>query len=340
MRSTITVALSGLALLALTMTSPNAAPRFSDWSEPVNLGPTVNSSFADFGPAISKDGRSLYFASDRPGGLGGQDLWVTQRASVKSPWRPPVNLGAAINTSALENVPALSRDEHWLFFNSNRPGGFGDVDIWVSWRPDTDDDFGWHPPVNLGAGVNSAFFDAGAGYFEKDDDDDDDGEEEEEEEEEEDDDGDDDDDADDDDDDDDSPPLLYFGSSRPGGLGLVDIYVSALGANGFGPARHVPELSSPANDQRPSVRSDGLELFFFSDRPGSLAVDLWVSTRKKLSRPWSTPENLGPVVNSASSDQQAYIARDGRTLFFASNRPGGSGLGDLYVTTRSRARDR
>jgi hypothetical protein len=214
---------------------------------------------------------------------------------------------AAINTAANDAVPSLSRDGHWLFFASNRPGGFGDNDIWASWREHTHDDFGWEPPFNLGVGINSAFFDAGASYFENDEG---------------------------------GAPFLFFTSNRPGGLGgpgTFDIYVSQLWPVGsFGPATLVPELSSAASDQRPSVRFDGLEVFFFSNRPGSLGNDLWVSTRKSLFDPWSIPDNLGPAVNSESNDQQPHIAADRQTLFFATDQPGGFGGLDLYVTTRTR----
>src|SRR5215831_15489824 len=162
MNSRITSAVIGLALVALMAASPAAGPKFSTWSTPLNLGATLNSPGVDAGPAISKDGLSLYFNSDRPGGYGGQDIWVSQRAKVGAPWGTPWNLGPVINSSALEAVPSFSRDEHWMFFNSNRGGGFGQLDIWVSYRINIHDDFAWGNPINLGPMVNSAFVDAGA----------------------------------------------------------------------------------------------------------------------------------------------------------------------------------
>ncbi len=294
--------LTAVVLVALLASYPTAAPSYSDWSAPVNLGAVINSPFNDQGPAISKDGLSLYFSSGRPGGFGGSDIWVSQRASLEVPWNPPINIGGAVNTAANESTPALSRDEHCLFFNGNTSGGFND--IWVSYRQHTHDDFAWQTPVNLGEGVNSAFNDQGAGYFENDDG---------------------------------GAPLLFFGSDRPGGPGLNDIYVSQLLPNGsFGPSSLVAELSSPADDLRPSVRLDGLEVFFFSNRPGSLGSDLWTATRQTVFDFWSNVENLGTVVNSSANDIHPYIARDRRTLYFASNRAGGFGLQDLYVTTRIR----
>jgi hypothetical protein len=221
------------------------------------------------------------------------------------PWGAPTNLGPTINTSFIDAIPAFSRDGHWMFFNSNRPGGSGDVDIWASWRAQTHDDFGWQPPVNLGSGVNSPSFDAGASFFENEEG---------------------------------GAPLLFFGSNRPGGIGDNDIYVSELTAAGlFGPATRVPELSSPASDQRPVIRFDGLEIFLFSNRSGGFGgFDLWASTRDSVFDAWSTPVNLGSVVNTASTETQGYLASDRRTLFFVSNRPGGFGVADLYVTTRDR----
>src|SRR5207245_9231874 len=105
-------------------------------------------------------------------------------------------------------------------------------------------------------------------------------------------------------------PLLCFGSDRAGGLGGYDIYVSAQQADGsWGAAEPVTELSSSTNDQRPSIRSDGLELFFFSDRVGGIGLtDVWVSTRGSTSDPWSPPVELGSRVHSPPADTQPVIA--------------------------------
>src|SRR5262249_55720262 len=157
---------------------------------------------------------------------------------------------------------------------------------------------------NVGAPVNTAFTDAGAWVAE---------------------------------DDEGGSPLLFFVSTRPGGLGNFDIYVSTISARGsFGAPALVSELNSSSNDRRPSVRSDGLELFLDSDRAGSLGADLWVATRESVSQPWSTPVNLGIPVNSTATDLMPYIAADRETLFFTSDRPGGSGDLDLYMTKRNK----
>ena len=295
-------------VIALGISSAHAQ-KYSDWSAPVSLGPVINSAFSDQGPAISKDGLSLYFHSNRPGGLGGPfDMYVSQRASVDDPWGTPTNLGPPVNTVFDEGNPALSRDGHYLFFQSIRPGGFGGIDLWVSYREHTHDDFDWQPAVNLGAGVNSSADDNGPSYFENDEG---------------------------------GAPQLYFGSTRAGGLGGADIYVSTQLADGsFGPAMQVTELSSIANENRPSIRHDGLEIIFQSNRAGSLgpALDLWVATREDPADAWSTPVNLGNTINTTSIDNNANLSSDRKTLFFSSDRPGGSGGLDLYMTTRMKLR--
>jgi hypothetical protein len=293
--------LGSAIVLVSAFTTSSRAQRYSDWSEPINLGPTVNSTSMDRGPAISKDGLSLYFASSRPDGFGGEDIYVSQRVTRDSAWGPAVNLGPTINTAANEMVPAFSRDGHLMFFASNRPGGLG-VDIWVSRREHTHDDFAWQPAENLGAGVNAVGQDEGPSYFENDAT---------------------------------GVAQLYFsgGMNRPGGAG---IYVSEQAADGsFGPAVRV--FASLGTTQRPSIRHDGLEIFFTSNRPGSIAnsQDLWVATRETVFDAWSEPINLGSPLNTGLVDVQPYISSDRETLFFASNRPNG-GPTDLYVSTRTK----
>ncbi|MHC4702165.1 MAG: TolB family protein, partial [Planctomycetota bacterium] len=108
------------------------------FGEPINLGPTVNSSAMDFDSSISPDGLSLYFGSDRPGGSGGKDLWVTMRTTVSAPWGQPVNLGPTVNSSAWDSCPSISADGSSLYFESQRPGGSGNDDIWVTSRSTPD----------------------------------------------------------------------------------------------------------------------------------------------------------------------------------------------------------
>jgi Tol biopolymer transport system component len=289
------------------------APRFSDWSAPVNLGPVVNSPFIEQGASVSKDGLSLYFHCTGCSTGTGADLYVSQRASVEDPWGPPQRLGSNVNTTDNETAPTVSLDGHQLFFARDGQTGFGGTDLYVSHRRDKRDDFGWEPAVNLGSGINTTANEAQATLFK---------------------------------DDETETTTLYFSSNRPGGPGLDDIYASTLQPDGtFGPAVPVVELNTSSNDRQPAVRRDGLEMFLGSDRPGTLGgIDIWVSTRGTTHDAWSAPVNLGPVVNTTLIDARPALSFDGTTLYFQSNRAGAVGCSsptgpcvfDLWVTTRTR----
>jgi Tol biopolymer transport system component len=297
----ITVALMTLAVLAATAAPASAGPRWSDWSTPVPLS-TINTAGEEQQPAVSKDGLALYFSSDRSGGLGGTDIWVSYRASTDVAWGAPVNLGSAINTAANEGTPALSRDEHQLFFGSDRPDGAGLGDIWVAYRQHAHEDldeFGWQAAAPV-VGVNTVFGEIGPSYVQ---------------------------------DDDTGQVFLFFQSGgRPGGLGAADIYVAVQQPDGsFGAVSNVTELNTARGEQRPTIRHDGLEIFFMSNRASALS-HIWTATRESTTAPWSTPTAVASV-NSAMSDQFPYLSPDGQTLYFG--RSAGPGTtGDLYVSTR------
>ena len=285
----------------------------AEWSEPVNIGAPVNSAANEFNAALSPDGHSLYFNSpNRPGGLGGGDIWVARRDCLGCPWNAPVNL-TVINTEFTDATPTISDDGHLLFFSSNRPGGSGDNDIWLSRRNDPRDDFGWETPMNLGPEINSAMADMSPEYLVG------------------------------------GNPgegNLYFQRGNQPTFG-ADLYVASVKRDGsvLEPAVIVPELSvAGANDGGPSLRRDGRVLYFWSfgpTRPGiSPLSDLWFSTRSHVRDPWSAPQPVGaPISTPDGGTIQPSLSKDGRTLLFISTRPGGLGGQDIWMSTRVDHRD-
>src|SRR5262245_11701484 len=105
-------------------------------------------------PGVSGDGLRLFFCSDRAGGSGGDDLWVAARASTALPFHAPSNLGPGVNGSANDCEPNVSRDGTKLYFASDRKGGSGGYDMWVSSRASTTEQFS--TALNLGLQVHRA----------------------------------------------------------------------------------------------------------------------------------------------------------------------------------------
>ncbi|HEV7349686.1 OmpA family protein [Telluribacter sp.] len=120
-----------------------------NWSAPRNLGTTVNTRHWESQPALSADGRTLYFASDRPGGLGKSDIWKSEQESGE--WTQPRNLGRTINTMEDDNAPFIHANGRTLFYASGGLPGMGGLDIFLSQRTDTL----WSEPVNIGYPINT-----------------------------------------------------------------------------------------------------------------------------------------------------------------------------------------
>jgi len=126
-----------------------------DWSAPVNLGANVNSPSWDWSSSLSPDELELYFTSNRPGGYGDMDMYVTRRTTKDAPWGPAVNLSPTLNSPAWDESPTIAADGLTLFFCSMRAGGYGSVDVYMARRATTKDP--WGSPVNLGPVVNTPY---------------------------------------------------------------------------------------------------------------------------------------------------------------------------------------
>lgn len=124
----------------------------TQWSEPQNLGPIVNSEQWDSQPSLASDGRTLYFASKRKGGKGSSDIWKSV-LQTDGMWSIPENLGDSINTSVAEMTPFIHPDGKTLYFASKGHPGMGGADLFVS-RADANGNLG--KAINLGFPLNTA----------------------------------------------------------------------------------------------------------------------------------------------------------------------------------------
>lgn len=141
------------------------------WSDIRKVSPLINDpKYWDSQPSISADGNSLYFASDRPGGFGGIDIYVSKKDRTTGQWSAPQNLGSMVNTAGDEKTPFIHSDSETLYFSSNGHFGFGEYDIFYVRQNEKGE---WMEPENIGSPINgltddTGFFvssDAKTGYF-------------------------------------------------------------------------------------------------------------------------------------------------------------------------------
>jgi len=224
-------------------------------------------------------------------------VWKIQFARADFVFGHATSLGTPVNSGSIDSEPAISADGLSLYFMSWRNGGSGSGDIWVATRATPED--AWEDPRNLGPDINHHELDKGPCVS-----------------------------AD--------GLTLYFESFRYNGTNnWPHIYTSTRpttddlwdSAGNLGPVNR--ECGAPC------ISVDGLSLFFHSDRQGSIGpVDLYVATRPSLSDYWGETKNLGVPINSTSRDMSPHVSSDGRVLFFDSERPGGFGVQDIWMTMR------
>jgi bla regulator protein BlaR1 len=296
-----------LAVFAcMVLTNAYVAKADFTFGTPINLGPTINGPDDMLGVCISHDSLELYFCSNRPGGYGGYDIWVSTRPTIDDEWGEPVNLGPNINSQYDCMGPSISADGLTLYFSdfdygAHIPGGSGSTDIWMVTRETKDAE--WSTPVNLGQLINWWGGDN-------------------------------------------CPNIstdglsLYFGSSGsrfdPDAPGWYDLWVATRATteeNWDSPEYLGSTVNSSLIDLAPCLSNNGLVLFFCSNRIGGYGdFDIWMTSRATKEHNWHEPVNLGPVVNTWASEGFPSISADGSTLYFCSSRPGGYGgtYGDIW----------
>jgi hypothetical protein len=302
---TALAAASLAAAATLSQAHGGPDPYRPEWSK-ATLVAEVSTPAGEGCPIETPDGLSLMIASNRPGTLGGNDIWAADRASIDAPFGEPRNLGAPINSSAADFCPTPIRGRSLLFVSErpaepNGPPTCGGGDIYLSRQSPAG---GWSAPVMLKCFPEGPNF-PGAER---------------------------------------SPSLVetWFGTflfySSTGNGGDSDIYVSRMDRNGnFGPGKVVEELSTEFEDIMPNVRerADGsFEIVFSSNRPtwgrGQAAFggqDVYTARSWWPTGSWSSPRNLGDTVNTAGVEQRATLSRDGKRMYFGRD-------GDIYLSTR------
>ncbi len=122
------------------------------WAEPQKLGPPINSEYWEPSMTMTPDSQIIIFSSNRPGGYGGLDLYMSRRLPDGT-WAKPVNLGPKVNTPYDEDAPFIHVDGKTLYFSSNGPNSMGGFDVFVTKMVGDNE---WTDPVNLGYPINTS----------------------------------------------------------------------------------------------------------------------------------------------------------------------------------------
>lgn len=209
-----------------------------DWGEPVNLGRTVNSTAKEENPFISADGLELYFASNRKGGYGGHDIWVTRRQTMGDSWGRPTNLGPTINTGMMDISPCVAADGLSLYLACYQRDREGCYDLFMTERATTEDS--WNEPVRLGPNVNFSYNDVVPSISAN------------------------------------GLTLFYARGAVPSYAGLCMTTRSTV-SDFWNPTIGISSMFDSSNyDYAPSVSADGSILYFESCRPGGYGdSDIW-----------------------------------------------------------------
>jgi outer membrane protein OmpA-like peptidoglycan-associated protein/tetratricopeptide (TPR) repeat protein len=219
-----------------------------------------------------------------------EDFFISTKTT--DGWDKAKPLQGEVNTPQNEAAQNISQDCQWLVFTSEgRPPNFGNYDIYFSFLNTS----GWSEPLNAGGIVNSDQWDSQPCL---------------------------------------SPDKkdLYFASRRLGGFGGIDIYVSHMLPNGkWGEPENLgPVINTTGDDQCPFIHADNQTLYFTSNSwPGYGGNDLFYS-RKTNGGAWSKPVNLGYPLNTINDEGTLFVAADGKTAYYASDRSDSKGSHDIY----------
>ncbi|MCS7073087.1 MAG: OmpA family protein [Bacteroidia bacterium] len=267
--------------------------------KPVNLGANINSPGDEYLPSLTADEQMIFYTSRRNGSTGGfnqmmgdydEDFYYSIQENGQ--WQPAQNLGKPINTELNEGASFISADGQSVYFTiCNRPGGFGNCDIYMSKLQGTR----WSSPVNLGPNINTPFYETQPCLSQ------------------------------------DGRTLYFISSRGGGFGATDIWYSTLQEDGTWGPAENIgPVINTPGNEYSPFLHADGISLYFSSNyHPGMGEMDLFLS--RKTEEGWSKPINLGYPINSPESENNIVVNSAGTRAYMNSFREGGFGKSDIYM---------
>lgn len=272
--------------------------------EPQNLGPEINTQYAEYFPCLTVDESTIIFTRrlpfpEAPQGFN-EDFFISTK-NKEDEWSLASNLGSPINTKNNEGAPSLSADGEILFFTAcelygdygGGRKGRGSCDIFYTLKDGKD----WIQPMNLGPNINTGHWETQPSFS-----------------------------AD--------GTTLYFvrGKRDRSGNRTGDIYTSKLKSDGYWsePIKLPANVNTPGNEESVFIHPDGKTLYFASNgHMGMGGLDIF-KTEKNEDGSWSDPLNLGYPINTHKNENSLLVAASGELAYFASDREDGYGDLDLY----------
>ncbi len=254
----------------------------------LHLGDSINSSVSEYYPTMTIDGNELIITR-RTRNAADEDFYSSIK--VEGVWRNAIPLKGKVNTLFKEGGQQITPDGKWMVFSAkDYPEGLGSFDIYLSVQ--TDD--GWSERIHAGNAINTEYWESAPCL---------------------------------------SPDKkqLYFSSDRPGGYGGTDLYVSTLMANGkwSTPQNLGPTVNTPGDESCPFMHADNQTLYFNSNgHLGYGGTDLYLT--QKTNQGFSVPQNLGYPINTIDDEGSLFVAADALTGFLASDRGDSKGGLDIY----------
>ncbi len=265
-----------------------------------NLGPNINTSFPEYGPAITADEETIMYTARRDNTTGGkkdegdnkyfEDVYISTKLNGK--WQPAKLLSKNVNTESHDAVAGLSPDGSKLYIYRDLSSDNGDLYETVLFGAD------WEPPVHMNKNINTKKYHENTVSLSFD------------------------------------SRQLYFVSNKESGLGGSDIYVCDLDPKGeWGVSKNVgPEINTKYSEDGVFMHPDGVTMYFSSKGHNTMGgYDIFKSTL--VNGKWGKPENLGYPINGPDDDVFFVVSGSGNRGYFASAKTGGYGDQDIYKIT-------
>lgn len=266
---------------------------FEDW-EVNNAGDVINSRHNDMFSMIMPDGLTLYFSSDRPGGFGDLDIYVSTRNSINEQWGEPKNLGPNINSLKSDHSVTVFENGKIMIYTSERQESIGIADLYISYSEDSNDPLSWGESTNGGSVINKESAWTACPLYVRDN----------------------------------NVDKIYFTSNRTGD---GDVYASVFSNGQF---ESPVMLSGVNTEQGEMHFDPVEGFIWTNRTGGIGKDDIWITSNRTNEFEWTNATNLGETINTPSNEGMPSMTHDKSLFVFHSDRPTGLGNYDIYFALR------